>query len=599
MSFKSLPHEVHLEIAIYLPAHDRVALSQLCAKLRGVYRSASWRAVIVNNEIRKSCFNGWKVDERYQQCFPGLRLVPLYVVQDPKHFTWFCPELVGKIVLQDGVLHSDIVVYQDTWPSLRQLQNLISFAGKRDSRAVFLTRRVLASQSSRSLEKVKFYDDYESLGDCFLLMQKDRIARSSLQLESLVSFRHDFCGQRWAAYTTLCLHLLGLPKLAAVHIAFDDHMLGAPLNIAHMFDYWSMISKRHPDFRPAKFVLELKSLKGKQIRVPSPDFETQVPIVTRLELKKVSVNIFQGKYAFPSLSSAEFLETPRATKTTIDEMALALRPLKISAAETLATVHLTISDFLHCELVPVRQLSNLQRLAICIRQHELSDSFSPAYGRYLAQFVQKYAVREDFEAVRRDAAACALRRCYKSFGSLSSAYELLCFGCTFGCPQVIGECALSALAAASLSCDFAHSPYCSVKRFKAFFWERDVLDRRLRLEALVKDVCRAATNHGRLEYVSFVCDATFPAPFFLHRLVQFPGSIKQLLWSMRCDEADKGIDAPDHPYKTEVKTWTAPGKGLYKGALYDFGLKRRFAKQNFKLSDCLVFGDGEDFCGWI
>lgn len=89
-SFTTLPNELHLEIAAYLPWSDSKNVSQSCSKVRKIYQISSWKNCVVST--KKNPHSDSFMEYRTYRC-----ALENMLVYPSKYTTWFRPESIENI----------------------------------------------------------------------------------------------------------------------------------------------------------------------------------------------------------------------------------------------------------------------------------------------------------------------------------------------------------------------------------------------------------------------------------------------------------------------------------------------------------------------
>lgn len=126
----TLPHEIYLLLAKFLPPHDVQRLAQTCVCLRSVFRQLSWRVckVIPDSSSRAKIFRRSYRKIHQWPTFQGMavRGVPLVVLRKPHGYSWFMPKLVEHLYLEKDFDGFPL----DKYPALKSLHVAVTLQRK-------------------------------------------------------------------------------------------------------------------------------------------------------------------------------------------------------------------------------------------------------------------------------------------------------------------------------------------------------------------------------------------------------------------------------------------------------------------------------------
>lgn len=563
LQLATLPSDIHVELANYLPVRDTVQLAQTCAALRAVYHALAWRAVYVDDRVPppRSPMAA-VIPEPFR--FAHMLGVPWYVVGTrPAHYAWFFGAAVARLVLPtrgvdgNGAAGSvrrfvDEPAQRALMPALRVVTNYNHLRFVRTSCAVVYEEVPGAIPGAHPVQL------YEALGPREFL---NRGVRLTVPAATLRYLKLELDGADWSATTSILEALAGAFANGVLRVV--DYELCCERSdtqsyTAQLLDYLAQLAVQCPVFRPHEFRLAVENGRPRDVEDPNAP-RGVVPFVTDVRLVGGTLDALNLPVDLPSV---RVLSIDGVT-------ALPLGPLRIPFAATLTTLYLRMdASEVHAGALPIRALPALRRLAVTVSNADAAGEL-PEYAAPFVTGDPDAAALQDLQA--------AIVAAEQTLGRDSAEYlALACFARALELPQ---------------------RP-CEPLEFGDV---QGAAARRLRLEELFAGVYEAARaprvlEHLRVELRGGSGNAPF-APFWLHRLTARPGTLRQALIGLA------GAPSAVLPRQAEVcvREGADGSVGLYEfgGAVRPWGGAE--AEEEWGQQEGGVFRDdefGEEFSGW-
>lgn len=537
--FATLPTELHVELARFLPVQDRIHLSQTCAALQPVYRALAWRAVYVDARMLQdhrhhpvTDFWIWSICAQHRRDHPHLRFVPLYALRAPRRFAWVRSQAITAAVSwDDAATRAAVARNPELWPALNVVKNYHSVGAANATCAVVLTHRDFhakveeegendttetpekdSEKKSEAPKETRQYRHYEMVSrEHFLELCNDKYAFRE-PLDAILSVELEFNCSNWEKMESLFDQLPRLSNLRSVSLRLECDPTLHFNKVVSMFLYLTEVSHTYPDFRPETFrviIINAGLQQRSHRRTSSSSLLHAVPIVTSLSLLRGKLNLVDIPFTFPNVNFVELDKMGSVPADILDSL-LPPPPLHtraVSCAATLTTVHFQIENFLaNNNTLPLRELHALKRIVLTVADKDLLGLDPAYYSEQLTPFVRKFAVEPDLRKVD-------LQPLYKfmvasaDLGEMPTCLEMMCFLRTMRLPTPSTQCPLwRRVVAQQMEAD--HEP----------LYEH--IAKRMRYETLFHEIYEAvACAPATVEYLCVKLYAALPVPFWLYRLV--------------------------------------------------------------------------------